>query len=353
MKRTRYDAVVVGGGVAAVFHACALAEQGHSVALACSGTSLAHEIGLTRMPVKGIRELGSRFPLVHSWLEGLAHCGALMGDRMEPVWTQLLADQFAAERGVDVLFEAFPAGLVLKGEGDGSRVVGVRLATREGIRIIESATVADCTETAVLARELLDMRSVDPADRHALWTMTVLRPDLITEEGDQGLHNMGTPRLEQERFSFDLDGAHVDCEIHPAFRNEECSVLAIVSSPEGLAGSEIGFTAILEQVYAQIKRHSPTQIGPLLHVSEKCWTTPGYVCTGPPQGRMNRRTDVWLESADGSFSAIGCWTGESRYAIAMHDVYEMGGASLRLLVEAAMEAAEKKAGSGSLQSKNG
>jgi|GEM_PF-6844975 len=358
MRRKRYDAVVAGGGLAGMMHACALAESGRKVLIADSGTSLAHEIGLSRMPVAGMRELADRYPLFQSWLNELSACGALKGERMDQVRTQLLADRFVRDRGVDVLFETFPVELLRDGEGSetqvagasgDARVTGVRFATREGMRVVACDAVADCTESAVLASQLLALERVNPSELPALWTLTFLKRGIPVEGGGEQAQDGETIVAEAARskgdlrhpesFSFDLGSAHFECLVQPAFREEEYSVMTAVYSPDGRAGTEIGFTAMLEQVYTRIKSQVDTLLGPLLHVSEKCWTAPRFVCSSLLAGRVEQRNAAWLETSDGSFAVIGCWTMESRRIIKAAGAHGMGGEALRLQVDAAMEAA--------------
>lgn len=327
MRREHYDTVVIGGGIAAMFYARSLAEHGYKVAIAADSTSLAHEIGLSRMPLKDTRELITRNPLLQAWVRLLEGYNGVKEDRFEPVLTQLLADVFVREKGIDVLFETLPVQLLRKqaSGGQAGKLEGVKLATREGLIDLGCSAVVDCSDKAVLIRELTGVRPAAPASIHTFWSLTAL------QEGDSAL---------PAKFSCQLHNMNCEVRIEPSYWQNELSIMAAVSSESGAHRGELHFAAVLEQLVHEVKRREELQVGSLLHVSERSWSTPEFVVTPKAGGEVGVRESGWIGSEDGSVIGVGCWTEAGVAALNGMPLWDKGGSALKLLTEWALEAAQ-------------
>ncbi|MNI16739.1 FAD dependent oxidoreductase [compost metagenome] len=327
MRQDDYDVAVVGGGVAAVFHACALAEQGRKVVIVADSTSLAHELGLSRLPLKDTLELAARYPLMQAWVDLLSTYDGVKVDQFEPVLTQLLVDVFVRERGIDVLFEALPVQLKwhTANNGDNSeRLVGVQLVTREGMMLLKCGAVVDCSEKAVLVREFMEIKPVEWRDVHTLWTLTVLQEDVM---------------ILPTEYNWTLTDTHYDIRVAPSYWEEELAISVAVSSDQEENRGEIRFAGVLEQLLLELNKQEELHIGPLLHVSERSWTPPSFVLAAEPGGIMKEQEGGWVSTADDSVMGIGCWTEAGAAALRKAALWEKGGTALKLLVEWALEAA--------------
>lgn len=330
MDRENYDVAVVGGGIAAVFHACAMAEQGRKVILLAETTSLMHEIGLSRLPLYGAAQLAEQYPLVRAWLDLLEAHGGIKEERLEPILTQLLADVFVQSYDIDVLFEVMPVGIVRKEEGGTAEVAsiaGVRLATREGFNIISCPTIVDCTDNGMLIRGLMKETTCN-RDFQTFWTLTCLQQELPV--GDYEL----TVHLEDTRF---------DVRLSPSYWEGEITVEVAVSSSSGShsLNGEIGFAKMLEQLLDSIRKQSSFGIGPMLHVSERSWSTPVHIFEPATESRFTCGNGAWLATGDGTLAGIGCWTLAGHRLLSRVSLWDKGGVALRFLTEGAIEAANR------------
>ncbi|WP_028548445.1 FAD-dependent oxidoreductase [Paenibacillus sp. UNC451MF] len=323
MRQDGYDAAVLGGGIAAMFHACALAEQGYKVAILTNSSSLVHEVGLSRHPIQDSLGLSSSYPLYRAWVELMSAYGGLNGARLEPVLTQLLADVFVQERNIDVLFEVIPIELLWDIEEDEMIVAGVRLVTREGLMSIKCRAVVDCTEEAVIVRSLMNKKPVDASSVYSFWTLTAL------SDG-----NWNQP----QEYSFTFDETHFDIRIGPSYWEKEISIEVAARSSVAENRGEIHFLGVLEILLSEVKNRSSVGIGPLLHVSEKNWETPSFILSEQENGVIKQRPGGWLSTKDGSIVGIGCWTESGISAIDQASLWDKGGTALKFLVEGAMEA---------------
>lgn len=327
MDSIKYDVAVVGGGIAAVFHACALAEQGRKVVILAGSTSLMHEIGLSRLPLYGSEQLAERYPLVRAWINLLESHNGMNGERMEPVLVQMLMDKFVEAYGIDVLFEVLPINIEREakvGSSEAEVIAGVRLATREGFKLVPCDAVVDCTDNGILLSGLTTAIPVDQSDMKTIWSLAFLQKDMtdsITE------------------LAMTLGNTRYDIRLAASHWGEEMTATVVVSSEEPVNRGEIRFVGVLEQLVKQIREQAGSDIGPLLHVSERSWSTPSYIIK-PNSNRLTAGGNGgWLTSTDGSLIGIGCWTVAGHEALAEASQWEKGGAALQFLVESALEAA--------------
>lgn len=311
------DVAVVGGGVAAVFCAYALAAEGRRAAILADGGSLLHELGQSRLPLLGTADLAAQHPPVREWVELLSSRGGVKGDEFEPILCQLLADRFVGERGIDVLFEAMPVQAVTDAAGD---VVGVEVATREGLQTIPCRAVVDCTESAVLMRRFYPVVPVDDSEIRSIWTLTTLNGDRIREP---------------VKLSCTLRGTRYDIRLAPSYWEGELAIAVAVSSGEEARRGEIGFMAALERLILWLREHAGPDIGDLVHVAERSWSTPAFVLDGEAEA------GGWLRACSGRLAGVGVWTPDIAAAVRAAPLWEQGGTALNRLIAQAIAAAAK------------
>lgn len=320
MSRTVYDAAVVGGGAAAVFCAYALAAEGSRVVLLADGGSLMQEIGWSRLPVLEAHRLALEYEPFRTWLELLYSRQGVKGDSFEPVLSQLLADRFALEQGIDVWFEVKPVQLEFARPG--GQITGVRVATREGVDHVRCRTVVDCSENAVLMRSVFPATPIAESDVHAFWTLTTLNGERMKEPVE---------------LVYMTNGSRNRIRIAPSFWEGELSITVAVSSTEAGNREEIAFLAGLERLFAWMRAHAGLEIGDLVHVAERCWETPSFVLQGDVAGPSGG----WLEACSGQLCGVGVWTPAIEAAIREAPLWDKGGTAASRMIEQALGAAKQ------------
>jgi flavin-dependent dehydrogenase len=141
--------VVIGGSMAGVAAAVALARNGQRVVLVEPRTYLGREISATQRPWLARSQVGHAPPSV------IAKCIAQEGVALRQDEYALHLDalktcleNLALEAGVDLLYSCYPVGIVRE---DGS-LRGIVIANKSGRQAIECQAVLDATETALAAR---------------------------------------------------------------------------------------------------------------------------------------------------------------------------------------------------------
>lgn len=143
-QRFSTDIVVVGDGLAAFSAALEAVARRKSVLLAVAGPSAAAE--LTIAMCGEVDESGDEH--LQALVQRVAAVGGQHDGWLDPAITQMVADQMLREAGVQVLLYAVPVRAV----ADGSRVVGVLMAGKDGCYTLGAGAVVDATEGGVLFR---------------------------------------------------------------------------------------------------------------------------------------------------------------------------------------------------------
>ncbi|MDQ1914707.1 FAD-dependent oxidoreductase [Paenibacillus sp. GD4] len=188
-KDEEYDVVVVGGGIAGVVSAVALAHQGRRILLVESSACLLNEVTRSRMTRWQVPPELSQDSTAAELTSCLERVGALREGEVEPVLAQLAVDRFIIEAGVTVLFEAHCLELRQEPLSEGRSVL--KLALRTGSTEVRAQAFVDCSPEAVLLRKEIQLRSDDT--RETTYTSVLVQCSLeqeVHQQLDFGTHQV-------------------------------------------------------------------------------------------------------------------------------------------------------------------
>jgi HEAT repeat protein len=136
-----FDAVVAGGGLAGAAAALNLAAAGMRVAIVEPTGALGREIARGRNLFADLPVHADRSPSIRAFLDALRERGGWFDGAMDPIAAAIAWDDLMERRGVRVLFDVHPAGVMV----DGRRVAGLTVVTKTGYGWIRAPRVVDAT----------------------------------------------------------------------------------------------------------------------------------------------------------------------------------------------------------------
>lgn len=146
----RYDAVVVGGGVAGFAAARTMAAEGLRVGLLEQVSNLGREIVRARSNFIDIAKYKDVSPTIGSFYERMRERKSMFDGMIDPNGAAVVFDELLHRYGVDVLFHTWPSQLLTSG----NQVEGLVAATNKGYARIEAPSVIDASERGKLSRTL-------------------------------------------------------------------------------------------------------------------------------------------------------------------------------------------------------
>lgn len=142
----RGEVAVVGGGLAGVSAALALAQAGRKVVLVEPRTYLGRELTATLRP--WLAGSGPLPPVLQACLSAPAAASEAGEIPLHMDRVKLALEDLLLAAGVELLYASFPIGVVTVGDA----VTGLIIGNKSGRQVVACQLIVDTTETAVVAR---------------------------------------------------------------------------------------------------------------------------------------------------------------------------------------------------------